>query len=564
MLKSHELFYTVNGKRQVLIVDDEEINRALLGNLLEKDYEVIFAADGNEAMEQIRSNKDTLSAVLLDLIMPEMNGLDVLKQVKSDPQLKKIPIIVVTSDQKSEIESLSLGAADFIPKPYPQPGVILARVIRTIELSEDRMIINATERDTLTGLYNSEYFYRYAEQFDTHHKQVATDAIVVDINHFQTINERFGTDYGDNVLKLIADRLREYISPLGGIVCRRQADTFMIYCPHGIDFPKEFESFCDEINANIESNSRIRLRMGVYENVNRDLPVERRFDRAYMASEAVKNGFSGNVGMYDNSMHEREIYNEQLIEDFQKAIDEKQFKVYFQPKYNVRSDKPVLASAEALVRWIHPTLGFISPGDFIPLFENNGLIQKLDNFVWNESAKQISDWKKRFGVSLPVSVNVSRVDMFDPKLVETFKNIVSENNITTDELLLEITESAYTNDADRIIKTVNELRNIGFKIEMDDFGTGYSSLNMISSLPIDALKLDMLFIRQAFSEGKDTKLIEIIIDIAEYLSVPVIAEGVETEEQLVSLKEMGCDIVQGFYFSKPVGPEEFEQFIKGE
>ena len=128
MLKSHELFYTVNGKRQVLIVDDEEINRALLGNLLEKDYEVIFAADGNEAMEQIRSNKDTLSAVLLDLIMPEMNGLEVLKQVKSDPQLKNIPIIVVTSDQKSEIESLSLGAADFIPKPYPQPGVILARV----------------------------------------------------------------------------------------------------------------------------------------------------------------------------------------------------------------------------------------------------------------------------------------------------------------------------------------------------------------------------------------------------------------------------------------------------
>ena len=197
-------------------------------------------------------------------------------------------------------------------------------------------------------------------------------------------------------------------------------------------------------------------------------------------------------------------------------------------------------------------------------FEENGLIHKLDNYVWNEAANQIRDWKDRFGVTVPVSVNVSRIDMFDPKLVETFSDIIASNGISANELLLEITESAYTKDSVQIIKTTNDLRNLGFKIEMDDFGTGYSSLNMISMLPIDALKLDMLFIRQAFSGGKDTRLLEIIIDIAGYLSVPVIAEGVETEEQLISLKEMGCDIVQGYYFSKPVPPEDFEEFIKGE
>ncbi len=564
MLESHERFYAVNGKRQLLVVDDEMINREILGHLLSQDYEVLFSDNGSDAIEQIKQNSDTLSAVLLDLIMPGMNGLEVLETVKADPALKNIPVIVVTSDQESEVRSLTLGASDFISKPYPQPDVILARVIRTIELSEDRMIINATERDTLTELYNREYFYRYAEQYDNHNKDTQTDAIVIDVNHFHTINERFGTQYGDRVLRIIADKLRGSVNAFGGIVCRRDADIFMIYCPHGIDFAGLFETVSNDINASVGSDSRIRLRMGIYENVNKSLPVERRFDRAKAACDSINTGYAGNIGLYDESMHEQEIYNEQLIEDFGKAIEEKQFKVFYQPKFNVRQDKPVLSSAEALVRWVHPTLGFISPGVFIPLFEDNGLIQKLDNYVWNEAAAQIRDWKERLGVTVPVSVNVSRVDMFDPGLVETFRRIMADNNLAANELLLEITESAYTNDSEQIISVVNELRGLGFKIEMDDFGTGYSSLNMISSLPIDVLKLDMLFIRQAFSNGKDTKLLEIIIDIAGYLSVPVIAEGVETEEQLVSLKELGCDIIQGYYFSKPVPANEFEQFIKGE
>ena len=214
------------------------------------------------------------------------------------------------------------------------------------------------------------------------------------------------------------------------------------------------------------------------------------------------------------------------------------------------------------MRWIHPELGFISPGDFIPIFEENGLIQQLDQYVWRETASRLCDWQQRLGISVPVSVNVSRVDMYDPDLVDTFQNLLTEHGITADDMLLEITESAYTEDAKQIINKVNRLRELGFKIEMDDFGTGYSSLNMISTLPIDALKLDMSFIRNAFQNGGDTRLIEMIIDIADYLQVPVIAEGVETEQQLNALKKMGCDLVQGYYFSKPVPPEEFERFIE--
>ena len=163
MLKSHEKFHSANGRRLILVADDEMINREILGHLLSSEYEVLFASDGRETLEIMRANSDTLSLVLLDLLMPVLSGMDVLRAAKADPALERIPVIVLTSDQSAEIESLGIGAIDFIPKPYPQPGVIMARVLRTIELSEDRQIIQSTERDPLTGLYNREYFYRYAE-----------------------------------------------------------------------------------------------------------------------------------------------------------------------------------------------------------------------------------------------------------------------------------------------------------------------------------------------------------------------------------------------------------------
>ena len=559
MLKAREKFHSANGKRLVLIVDDELVNRELLKLVLEDDYRALTASDGETALEIIREHKDTLSLVLLDLLMPGMHGLDVIRAMREDPELRHIPVIVLTADQKSEVQSLKLGAADFISKPYPDREVILARVTRTIELSEDRDIIQSTERDSLTGLYNREYFYRYAQQFDQHHKDMEMDAIVMDAHHFRMINERYGKAYGDDVLRRIGERVREMVRDSGGIVCRREADTFLIYCPHREDYHEVLESA--SVGLTGEGGNRVRLRMGVYANVDKTIEMERRFDRAKMAADTLRSNYINSVALYDNALHESEIYAERLLEDFQDALNKRQFKVYYQPKFDIRPDVPILASAEALVRWVHPELGFISPGIFIPLFEENGLIQQLDLYVWRETAAQIRDWKRRLGISVPVSVNVSRVDMYDPNLVDTFKRLLDEFGLTSDELLLEITESAYTQDSNQIIGKVNHLRDLGFHIEMDDFGTGYSSLNMISTLPIDALKLDMTFIRNAFKDGGDTRLIEVIIDIADYLRVPVIAEGVETEEQLNTLKVMGCDLVQGYYFSKPVPPEEYETFI---
>ena len=548
-----------NRMRRILIVEDEFVNRELLKAYLEDKYELLIAETGAEALEAVRKHFDTLSLVMLDLILPDMHGLDILREIKQDPDLSRIPVIVLTGDTESEVESLNIGASDFISKPYPRVEVILARIRRSIELSENRDLIRGTELDQLTGLYNREYFYRYAEQYDLYPREEDTDALVVDINHFRLINERYGKAYADVVLQQLGAGLLAAVKENGGIVCRREADTFQVYCPHREDY----ESFAEEVTAAASEGlkGRIRTRIGVYSRVDKSIDMERRFDLAKSAADTIRNSFSVSVAVYDNALHEKEVYAERLLDDFQEALTQKQFTVFFQPKYDIRPEAPVLSGAEALVRWKHPELGMISPGVFIPLFENNGLIRDLDNYVWREAAAQIRRWKDTLGHAVPVSVNVSRIDMLDPELTETLRNLVKENRLEYGDLHLEITESAYTQDAEHIIQIVSGLRELGFKIEMDDFGSGYSSLNMISTLPIDALKLDMLFIRTAFSEKGNIRMLEISLEISRCLSVPMIAEGVETEEQMLTLKRMGCDIVQGYYFSKPVPAEEFERFL---
>ena len=554
-------FSVSEEKRRILLVEDDVINQEMLKESIGNVYELIIAETGEEALEIVRERFRTLSIILLDLNLPGVKGIEVLRRIKGDPAYAGLPVIVMTSDGEAEVECLTLGAVDFIPKPYPPSKVILARILRTVELYEDRDTIRWTERDHLTGLYNKEFFYHYADQLDLYHKDVPADAIVVDINHFHTVNDRYGKAYGDKVLKRIAENALRVINEIGGIACRCGPDTFLFYCPHRADH----EDMLNKLSAKLEDDNpgenHVRLRMGVYSEVDKSLYVDRRFDRAKLAADSVKGNLANPIGFYDHSMHDAEVLEEQLIDDFPTAIKEKQFVVFYQPKFDVRGDEPVLISAEALVRWNHPELGMVSPGVFIPLFEKNGLIQTLDNYVWSETAAQIRDWKARFHVSVPVSVNVSRIDLFDPYLIDKLLDITEKNSLKTEELLLEITESAYTENAGVIVENVKQLRKLGFRIEMDDFGSGYSSLSMLSVLPIDALKLDMQFVRSAFRERKETRLLEAMIGLSHSFDVPTIAEGVETAEQVSALKAMGCDIIQGYYFSRPVPASEFERFV---
>ncbi|WP_044933073.1 two-component system response regulator [Butyrivibrio sp. AC2005] len=553
----------LNVRRTILIVEDEPINRKMLENIVKDSYDVIFATDGLKTIDVIRENSDVISLILLDLMMPDMDGYEVLEFMHNDKILKQIPVIVCTTERESEVRCFKLGAVDFISKPFSHPMVIRARIDRAIELREGRGLIHATQNDALTGLLTHDFFMEYSHFRDMHYATPGMDAIVFNVNRFHLINELQGRRAGDDVLIKIGDSIKHIARDRGGISGRGGADEFLLYIPSGSDY----DELLKEIGRGLEdilNNSRVYLRMGIYRNVNTDISVEHRFDKARVACNSIRGNYNIQSAIYDEDMHDKEALNERLINDMARGIKERQFTVYYQPKYAIQGDRDSLYGAEALVRWEHPELGLLRPDKFVPLFEDNGLIHQLDHYVWDEVSKQVGEWMVNYDLKIPVSVNVSRVDIGAPNLEEEIFTTVQNNWISPGMLNLEITESAYTENSDQIINVVKSLRERGFAIEMDDFGTGYSSLNMITSLPIDILKLDMQFVKNIHEGNKDMKMVELMIDIARSLKVKVVAEGVETKEQYDLLKAAGCDVIQGFYFSMPCVPKEFEKLIEKE
>lgn len=546
----------------VLVVDDQEINRDALGLILEDTYEVLYAENGREALSQMRENADRLSLVLLDLMMPVMSGFEVLDAVRTDEQLAHIPIIVLTAEKSAELQALQMGAADFITKPFDMPEVILARVGRIIELSEGRALISAAEHDKLTMLYSRNFFFEYANRLYHYHPELRLDAIVMNIEQFHSINALNGRDFGDDVLRIIGNEIRAFLGETTGIASRFEADRFDIYCVQQPDYRALLNRFQQKVNS-ISPNVSIRLRMGVKPWRAEVEPILL-FDRARTACNMARGDYQNPLMIYDEDLRLREMLNQRLLNGLIPAVEERQLRVFYQPKYYIQCDPPRLASAEALIRWQHPELGMISPGEFVPLFEGNGLIGVVDNYVWHEAASQIARWKEKYQFTLPVSVNLSRSDVFDPTLIQRLRELIESNGLSYSDMKLEVTESAYTDDAKTVLDTIARLRSMGFQIEMDDFGSGYSSLNMLSDMPLDVLKMDMKFVRNIENSETDRRLVTLILDIAKYLKVSVVAEGVETEGQLEILRAGKCDLVQGYYFSRPLPPEDFEKLIERE
>ncbi len=547
-------------RRTILIVEDEIINIEILSEILSDEFEVITAGNGKEALDIVRKSITPISAILLDINMPVMNGIEFLKIIKADEDYKRIPIIVLTSEKQNEIEALELGAADFIAKPYDFPEVIIARVNRSVELSEDRMIISAAERDELTDTYNKHIFIEYAAKIDLYRPNEPMDLIVTDLDRFQLYNELYGYDAGDYALRSFADILKEIARQKNGIVGRLQSDFFVLYMNHIDDYNALIEEINDELLHKYDI-SNLRFHLGIYRSENKEEPMEQRIDRAKHVCAAITNNSVENYSIFDEKAQEEKLFRERLLQDVKTAIAEKQFEIYYQPKIDITNDKFFLSSAEALIRWNHPDLGFISPGVFIPLFEENGTIRDVDRYVWREAARQIRKWKEKYGYTIPVSVNISRIDVMDKSLVNDIRQIVDEEGIGVGDMYLEITESAYNSEIEQANTSIEKFKDEGFTIEIDDFGSGYSSLNTIAFMPHDVLKLDMKFVREMFTNDKILKIIAIVAEIANYLKVKLVAEGVETKEQLVALKSMGYNIIQGYYFSRPLPVAEFEKMI---
>ena len=437
--------------------------------------------------------------------------------------------------------------------------LLLLSVRASLRANEGRQIISETERDRLTGLYNRSFFFVYANRLHREHPERPMDAIVMNIDRFHTVNTLNGRAFGDEVLRTLGAEIDAFLAGTEGIAGRIEGDHFNLYCPRQADYQALLDRFQNKLSAAYR-NADIRLRMGIMP-WQAGIDPEPMFDQAWSACNMVRGDYKTHFMVYDEDMRRRDQHNQRLQHDLTRALDERELEVYYQPKYDIQSESPALRSAEALIRWRHPQLGVIQPGDFIPLFERSGQISAVDNYVWAEAARQIAAWRDRYGVTLRVSVNLSRVDVFDPNLSDTLDGLVARYGLARPDLTLEVTESAYTENADHLIRVIKELREKGYEIEMDDFGSGYSSLNMLSNMPVDVLKMDMKFVQNIEHSERDMRLVKLILDIAKNLSLRVVAEGVETGGQLTLLKDAGCDLVQGYYFSRPLPAEEFERRI---
>ncbi len=546
-------------QKHILVIEDNEINRAMLCGILSSQYAVLEAENGEDGLRVLREQGEDISLILLDIVMPVMDGYTFLSIVKSDPAYSSIPVIVTTqSDQESdEVTALSHGATDFVAKPY-KPQVILHRVAGIIHLRETAAMINQFQYDRLTGLYSKEFFCRRANELLLQHPDQEYDLICSDVENFKLINDVFGLPAGDRLLCGIA---RQFASKVAGrgICGRFNADQFVCLLERSWTYTDEmFRQAIHQVNS-LSNAKNVVMKWGVYQIHDRTVSMERMCDRALLAARSIKGQYQKLFAIYDDELRSKMLREQSITDSMESALAKDQFVVYLQPKYSLKTGW--LSGVEALVRWEHPEWGLLMPGEFIPLFEKNGFITKMDQYIWEKACALLRAWQDKNWPSIPISVNVSRADVYQTDLAELLLSLVTRYGLDPSSLHLEITESAYTEDPDQIIRTVTHLRELGFIIEMDDFGSGYSSLNMLNQMPLDILKLDMKFIQSETAKPADQGILRFIMGLARWMGLEVVAEGVETSDQLERLQEIGCDYVQGYYFARPMPCRDFEELI---
>ena len=545
-------------QKQILIVEDNMLNREILKEILSDVYSVLEAENGQEALDVLGAHADDIAVILLDVMMPVMDGFTFLDRIKADDRLSLIPVIIMTqSDSEAdEVAALAHGATDFVPKPY-RPQVILHRVASIIKLRETAAMVNLFQYDRLTGLFSREFFYEKVRERLREDPEGEYSIVCSNIVNFKLYNDSFGVAEGDRLLREAADAMRRAVEP-SGICGRFGADRFICLQESGKE-ARDRAAF-DADQTEFGKGRNVVMKWGVYEITDRSVPVEQMCDRANLAVDSIKDQYNCHFAVYDDVLRGKLLREQAITEAMETALNEGQFVVYYQPKYSLNND--CLAGAEALVRWVHPELGFLSPGEFIPLFEKNGFITRLDRYVWENVCATLRLWREKGYPQLSVSVNVSRADVYHADLADTLLEIVRKYGVEPAQLHLELTESAYTENPAQILSTVEHLRELGFIIEMDDFGSGYSSLNMLNQMKLDILKLDMKFIRSETSKPMEQGILRFIVGLARWLNLSVVAEGVETREQLERLREIGCDYVQGYFFARPMPAGEFEKLLQ--
>ncbi|MFR2318194.1 MAG: EAL domain-containing protein [Enterocloster sp.] len=544
-------------KRKILIVENDEFNLKSLISLLADRYEIITACDGKSGLRLLEENYKDLALVLMNIQIPVLSGFDFLRKVQEDPFLSLIPIIVMTASDapKTEVVCLNLGAVDYIRKPY-HAELIKKRLENVIRLRESSVSLREIEKDSLTGLYTEQAFFHYSRRIMQFRPDKKMHVIIGRIKDFELIISIYGRKKANELLCYMASIYNKKFKY--GLLAKKGKASFL--CLLSDDYKLDHQRMDNVINEFTENApiKGIRIKYGIYKNIDKNLPITTICDYASMAAETVMEDYNCDYAYYTDELAQKRIYNQMIENCFTDALKNKEFMIYYQPKIDVITEKVI--GAEALVRWQRTDGSMISPENFIPIYEKNGQIQKLDAYIFGQVCrlqKRILDESKKL---LSVSVNLSRSSILCEEIVEQYTKIVRENDIPITCVPLEITESASVY-GQKVVKVAERLLQSGFKLHIDDFGSGYSSMESLSRLPFSVLKIDKSLIDH-ICETRVEILVNHIIKLSKDLNMRVLAEGVETKEQLDILRKIKCDEIQGFYYARPMPEVEFVEYVR--
>jgi len=409
--------------------------------------------------------------------------------------------------------------------------------------------------DSLTKAYNRYGFYKNAQKLIKEHTDTEYCLILSDIKSFKLINEIYGENIADKILIDEVNIIRQKMKG-NSVLGRLNGDIIAMVIPKEYLSEKEFSDMIKLLSDRYSNkNFRLHIYLGVYYIKDVNETIRQMVDKVSLVIMKSKGNMSNYILYYDENSYRKDIFKQQLIGEFETALNENQFCMYLQPQTDKDGN---MLGAEALIRWNHPNMGLIMPGAFIECFEDAGLIYRLDNYIWEEAAKQLKIWKDS-GYNYYISVNISAKDFYHIDVYQTFKNLVSKYGIDTDKLHIEITETALSEDKQAAHKTIERLHDEGFIIEIDDFGSGYSSFNFLKDVCADVIKIDRVFLKKSSHEERGEQILRSIISLSHDIGMDVITEGVENVDQLSMLAKMNCDWFQGYYFSKPIAVGDFEE-----
>ena len=538
-------------KTSVLLIENESGDEKALSGIISRNYDIVPCKSQPDAVfSMLRDDTLNIFAAIVDI----KDALPILTKIRKFSYLEKFPVLVII-DPDSEIddELMRLDVVDFIKRPFNGPRV-LNRLKTAIRLYRADLTIDELERDELTGLYTRPAFLYRAEVLRSEHPDRKFCMVGFDFDNFKSSNTLYGQEKCDEFLAYTGRQLKANMPK--GLAGRFGGDQYVLFFDYKGDLDvAQIKETCDSILKAAPIPHQI-VKIGVYAPIDHSLQIVVCCDRAFFALREIKGVYGKDIAFFEDRMHQRILDEQRIIETMETALEEGQFQVYYQPKHETISRK--IAGAEALTRWNHPEYGLVPPKVFIPIFEKNGFIMKLDMFVLEQVCKDIKRWNEEKIPIVPVSVNISRRDFMEEGCLEQLIGIIDSYKISHNLLHLEVTESLYSENTDIIAKQVKKAREMGFMIEMDDFGAGYSSLGLLSSFSLDVLKLDISFVRNIKA---NEIVIENIIKMAHRMGLLTVAEGAENDEQFKLLKSFGCDFIQGFYFSEPLPFCEYESYL---